>query len=949
MEKTKILIVEYNPIVAEDIKTKLANLGYNVTATVYSREKALESVKKQIPDIAMIGISPGDGMNDVETASELKDKHDVSVIYLSSHADDETISRMELTEPYSYIIKPFHDNELKSAIEIAVYKKRSDRKVRESQRLLETTLKSIGDGVITTDNRGNITFMNPVAVGLTGYNIEEVIGESIEKVYRIIDEKSQKTVNCPVYKVLQNGKTAGMENHRLLLTREGKEFPIVDSIAPIKDEKGDITGVVLVFMDQSREHESRRDQLINKVRLEALVELTHMTGKTLKQISDFILEKAILLTKSKIGYLAFLNEEETVLSIYGWSRRAMKECEIADKPIHYSIKETGLWGEAVRQRKPIITNDYMASNPLKKGLPKGHVLLERHMNVPVFDGDAIVAVAGVGNKQEPYDDTDVHQLNLLIHGMWTILKRQRAEEALRNEKDFTDTLLNSQQDTFLLYEPSTGKAIRWNRPFSEISGYSDEEIAGMEAPASYYSPEDLKLASVFMNTILETEGAGMIEMELICKDGRKIPTEYNATLVKDEEGHLKYISALGRDITQRKKGEEEKFLLETQLLQAQKMESIGTLAGGIAHDFNNILSVIIGYSEFIRDGVAVESRLRSYIEKVLGAADRAAELVSQILIFSRQENTEKHLLQPHLVIKETLKMLRATLPSTVEVIRDIDSHCGSIMSTPSMIHQIIVNLFTNGLHSMIDQEGTLAVGLHCQELDNADIKEGNASSAGPFVVLTVTDTGCGMDQTTIDRIFDPYFTTKEKEGGTGLGLALVHGIVAGCKGFIDVKSRVGEGTTFSVYFPAAKKSAVRPTTLKERSEEAAPGTHKRILIVDDELLLIKVNQKRLERQGYQVTATTDSVKALEKFTSQPDSFDMLITDQTMPGLTGAQLSRAVLEIKPSMLIIMCTGHSDTISEEEALASGIKRYVLKPLYGDELLDAVQEVLSEDNFL
>jgi PAS domain S-box-containing protein len=692
-------------------------------------------------------------------------------------------------------------------------------------------MKSIGDGVITTDSRRDITFMNSVAVGLTGWNEDEVIGKPIEQVFRIINEETRKTVDCPVSKVLQYGKTDRLENRTLLHTREGKEFPITGSGNPIKNGRGGITGVVLVFRDQNQERDSQRDQLLNKVRFETLFELNSVTGKTL--------------------------------------------------------------------------------------------------------------------KQAPYDDTDVNQLNLLTQGMWEILKRQRAEKALRNEKEFIDTLLNSQQDTFLLFEPSTGRAIRWNRAFNEISGYSDEEIAEMKAPVSYFSLKDLRLASIFMNTLLETEGTGMIEMELICKDGRKVPNEYNASLVKDEDGNPKYISALGRDITRRKTAEEEKTILEAQLLQAQKMESIGTLAGGIAHDFNNILSVIIGYSEFIRDEVPAESRLKNNIEKVLGAADRAADLVSQILTFSRQENTDKQLLQPHLIIKETLKMLRATLPATVEVKKEIDPHCGSILSTPSSIHQIVVNLCTNGLHSMIDQEGTLTVGLRCQELSDADTKETGKLPSGSYVVLTVSDTGCGMDQPAIDRIFEPYFTTKEKEGGTGLGLALVHGIVEDCNGFIDVKSRVGKGSTFSVYFPGTKKSAVRHRELKGSSEGSVPGGNQRILIVDDELLLIKVNQKRLEKRGYQVTAMTDSVKALEKFTSQPDSFDMLITDQTMPGLTGAQLSRAVLEIKPSMLIIMCTGHSDTVSEEKALASGIKKYVLKPLYGNELLDAVQEVLSEDN--
>lgn len=230
-------------------------------------------------------------------------------------------------------------------------------------------------------------------------------------------------------------------------------------------------------------------------------------------------------------------------------------------------------------------------------------------------------------------------------------------------------------------------------------------------------------------------------------------------------------------------------------------------------------------------------------------------------------------------------------------------------------------------------------------LSAAEVNERDNVSPGPFVVLTVKDNGCGMEQSTIDRIFEPYFTTKEMGHGTGLGLAIIHGAVEGYNGFIDVESSLGKGSTFFVYFPVTEKSVSNAVAIEKKAREDIILADARILIVDDETLLVRINETRLKSRGYQVTAVTDSLEALTMFRSQPEHFDLLITDQTMPGLTGAELAKAVLEIKPSLPIIMCTGHSEIVSKEEAITLGIKKYVFKPLHGDELLDAVREVLAD----
>ena len=407
----------------------------------------------------------------------------------------------------------------------------------------------------------------------------------------------------------------------------------------------------------------------------------------------------------------------------------------------------------------------------------------------------------------------------------------------------------------------------------------------------------------------------------------------SASPVFDEQGKLEYIAHVAKDISDLKK-------LQKELFHAQKMEAIGTLAGGIAHDFNNILAAIIGYSELIKNEVPVGSCVGKDILEVIGASNRAAELVKQILTFSRQKDSKKQPLRPHLIVKEALKMLRSTLPTTITIQQYIDPDCGLILADPTNIHQITVNLCTNALHAMTDGKGTLNVELHHQELTAAALG-GGIVTPGPFVVLTVSDSGCGMNKATIDRIFDPYFTTKEIGKGTGLGLAVIQGIVQDVHGFIRVTSIPGEGSSFIIYFPEFQEKMYT-----EGSEEIVIPQRgdEHILVVDDEPFLVRVTQRQLENHGYTVTGISSSKDALEMIEANPWQFDLLITDQTMPRLTGMELALAVMAIRPDLPVILCTGHSDLVSEEEALQSGVKRYITKPIAANELTLAARSVLD-----
>ncbi|MFH2058954.1 MAG: LytS/YhcK type 5TM receptor domain-containing protein [Pseudomonadota bacterium] len=407
--------------------------------------------------------------------------------------------------------------------------------------------------------------------------------------------------------------------------------------------------------------------------------------------------------------------------------------------------------------------------------------------------------------------------------------------------------------------------------------------------------------------------------------------------VLDENGTMTHITHVAKDITDRKK-------LEADLFQAQKMESIGTLAGGIAHDFNNILTAIMGYSELAKVHIPKDSKAHMDIDQIVKSSRRAADLVKHILAFSRKSDHSLESLSPHLIVKETLKMLRASLPTTIQIQENIDRNCGNILADPTNIHQIIINLCTNALHAMENEKGTLSIRLYNETLNEKQIAKELGESPGLFVVLEVKDTGHGMDQKIIANIFDPYFTTKEVGKGTGLGLSVIHGIVKDYHGFIRVDSKPGKGSIFQVYIPALNQGTIAKETSADNEDVLPTGTE-RILIVDDESVIVEVNKMILERLGYTVTTTTESLLALEKIRSAPDLFDLVISDQTMPGLTGVELSQEILKIRPGMPIIICTGYSSVVSEENSLAMGIRKYLKKPIHTKDLARSIRQVIDE----
>lgn len=380
---------------------------------------------------------------------------------------------------------------------------------------------------------------------------------------------------------------------------------------------------------------------------------------------------------------------------------------------------------------------------------------------------------------------------------------------------------------------------------------------------------------------------------------------------------------------------------ERQMQQVLKLQAIGTLAGGIAHDFNNILFPIIGYTELALDDVPKESPTCKSLQEVLKAANRAKELVQQILTFSRQNGRERKPIRVSAIIGEALRLLRASIPRTIDILTEIDEAAGSVMGDPTQIHQVAMNLCTNAYHAMLETGGRIEIKLESVEIGYEETVKRVGIQIGPHLHLAVKDEGVGMDASVLERIFEPYYTTKEPGKGTGLGLSVIHGIVKNHGGFITVESTPGRGSCFHVYLPAIE--GVEEDLLGNETVSGSAG-QERILLVDDEEQITAMEKQILERLGYQVTACSGSAEALSIFTARPDQFDLVITDMTMPHMTGEALAQKILAIRPELPVILCTGYSEMITEEKAMAMGIRKFVLKPVITDELAAAVRSALE-----
>lgn len=509
-----------------------------------------------------------------------------------------------------------------------------------------------------------------------------------------------------------------------------------------------------------------------------------------------------------------------------------------------------------------------------------------------------------------------------------ITERKKAEKKLTN---LASAIEQAEEMIFIL---DASGAIEYANPAVEkIGGFHREELLGKTPFSGKRGVYDRGFTGPVWGKINagHTWSGHISETK---KDGSPCEIDLTIAPVRDATGAIVNFVAIGRDVTRELK-------MEARLRQSQKMEAIGTLAGGIAHDFNNILGAILGYAELSLDETEEGSSVEYNLKQILKSSMRARDLVRQILAFSRKDMEGRKPVNINSIIKEAVRLLRASLPSTIEIRTHISEQAGMVNSNPTQLHQLLMNLCTNAAQAMSGNGGQLVIALTPVFLAEGDSAVNPDMHPGPYVQLTVRDTGTGIDPKIIDRIYDPFFTTKEVGKGTGMGLAVVHGIVKSHEGSIQVESEPGRGSTFNVLLPAV---AAQPQEHREE-EKPLPRGSERILFIDDEKNLIDVGKGQLESLGYRVTAMQSSLEALDVFQKDPPAFDLVITDQTMPGITGDNLAKKLMAVRADIPVILCSGYTELVSEDRVRELGIKAFLMKPLKRREMAQVIRNILDD----
>jgi PAS domain S-box-containing protein len=819
----RVLIVEDEGIVATDIQERLTAMGYQTVGWADDAARAIAMTEVQRPDIVLMDIrlpGPRDG---IQAAEEIGRRFRIPVVFLTAYSEEATLERAKLAQPFGYILKPFNDRELKSTIEIALYKHTTERKIRRLNRLLD------------------------------------VLGQVNQAIMRL----------------------------------------------------------------RSRE-------------------------ELLPAICSLVVERGAV----ELAWISWLDQETSEITTAAYLETQSADVDASNICVDGGSKYTDISARAIREGKPVVCNATGSrADGQDSGISQDSPCLHSCASFPLrFQGQVRGALGLCVDESDFFRQREISLLKeMAIDISYALdridadMARDRLTEQLKHQSLFLRTLIDAMPYP-VFYKDVQYRYLGCNKAFERFLGIRRDDFIGKTVHevwprdlAEKYQQTDRELlenpnpTSQVISGVVETSG------------GVRYDVLFHKAVFRNWDGSIGGIISVVEDLTERKRAEQDRARVDAQLRQAQKMEALGNLAGGISHDFNNILSIIIGNTEIALWNIVKGSAEAHNMQLVLGAAKRAADLVQQILTFSRRNEPEKKPVEVAHIVQEALKMIRASLPSTIEIKQHVDSRA-VVLADGSQLHQVILNLCSNAAQAMQDQGDILEVCLEDAVPDGQANPIDAEPALGKYVQLTVRDKGGGIDPRIVDRIFDPFFTTKKQGAGTGLGLAVAHGIVKSHGGTIEVDNRPGEGATFRVLLPVMDSSS----QLEAEIQTPLPRGRERILIVDDEPEVAIVAQKMLVNLGYEAYSQTNSIEALKIFRLHlPEKpFDLVLTDLTMPHLTGLDLAGKLLSLQPDLPIVLCTGYQEKINAEEAKGFGIRKLLLKPFAIQALAVIIRQVLDEN---
>ena len=766
----------------------------------------------------------------------------------------------------------------------------------DSAEHLSATLRSIGDGVISCNTDHTVASLNAVAEKLTGWTTVEAEGEPIDAVFNIVNAQTGEKAENPVERSLKEGTVVGLANHTMLISKDGNEYQIADSCAPVKGKDGEIMGCVLVFRDVTMDYEQREALRKNEERFRIL------SNELPALICEFLPDTTLTFVNNAYCEFFGISEEELV-----------------GRPFLVLIPEetredTKKQFSSLTMQKPVKTSTY-------KVIRSGKIAWQEWRNRAVFDERGRVV--------------KYHSIGI------DITERKEAEESLQKSERFFSGTLNNLL-IFIAVLESDGKVIFSNNTALDVAGITSEDVVGKMLYDGYWWAHSEEARQAIKRDT-EACASGEIvfrETEVQTAGGSLMWIEFSMHPVYNNEGKIEYLVPEGRDITVRKHAEAEREKLQAQLNQAQRMESIGILAGGIAHNFNNILMGLQGRTSLMMMDKDPSDSDYEHLKGIEAYVKNAVELTGDLLGFARGGKYEVKPTDLNTLIKHENRMFGNTRKE-IRVQGRYEKELWTVEVDHGQIRQVLLNLYVNAWQSMTDG-GDLYIRTENVITDEEYVKPFSVAP-GRYVKVSVTDTGAGMDAATREKIFDPFFTTKDPGQGSGLGLASVYGIIKNHGGFINVYSEAGEGTTFNIYLPVSEKEIMEQAPRPGRHEiQYGRGT---VLLVDDEEMIIGVGQAMLEKLGYRALTAKSGQEALDLYEKQKGEIDLVILDIIMPNMGGGETFDRLKAIDGNVRVLLSSGYSINGQATEIMDRGCIGFIQKPFSVKDLSIVVREALDE----
>jgi len=801
-------------------------------------------------------------------------------------------------------------------------RKQAEDSLRESEKRYRTLFSGAGDGIFTVSLDGKLIEVNESIARMHGYTVEEMRQLHLKdldtpETAQMIPERMRR---------LLEGENLVFEVEHY--HKDGHVFPL--EVLASRVALGELIYIQCFHRDIS---ERRRREKISQSRLTLT---KYAASHSLDELLTRTIDEAEAITGSSIGFFHFLEADQRTLSLQAWSTNTLQNmCSAAGKGSHYPLEKAGVWVDCIRQGCSVIHNDYEGLLH-KKGLPEGHTPVIRELVVPVRRSGIIAAVLGVGNKKTCYVEGDVNTIEQFADFAWDVIGHKVSEGALRESESRYRRIIEGLTDYQYSVRVKNSHAVETvhSPACAIVTGFTAEEFA--QDPHLWIRmipPEDRNMVLTHVQKILDGKDIHPIEHRIIRKDGEVRWVRDNFILFRDATGNLLSYDGVVTDITEHRR-------LEDQLRQAQKMEAVGLLAGGVAHDFNNMLSAIIGAASMLKMRTTEDSPHLHLLNQILNAAEKSAGLTQQLLAFSRKQIISPRETDLNVLLNKMERLLVRLIGEDIELKISASAEQLIAMVDPVQIEQVLMNLCTNARDSMPDG-GVLSVRTEAVELAPNIAEQHGLGKPGRYALVSVSDTGVGMEEEIRQRIFEPFFTTKEIGRGTGLGLSIVYGIIKQHEGTISVQSEAGAGSAFSIYLPLVQPS---PESSASAEPDLPLGGTETILLAEDSEEVRVTAGFLLKEFGYRIIEAVDGEDAIRKFIENSEDIDIVILDVIMPKKNGRETAEEMKKIRPDVKVLFTSGYTGDVLHRKGIREDGIDFISKPVMPHDILSKIREMLD-----